>query len=199
MESDMTDIRQARILVLATDGFEQSELLVPVEQLRAKGATVHVAAPEKTREPGHITAWNGEAQPEDWGEKVKVDRKLAEAKAEDYDAIVLPGGQINPDKLRLEPQAIALIQSFAASGKVVAAICHAPWLLVEAGLAKGRRMTSFASIKTDVENAGATWLDEQVVTDHGIVTSRSPKDLDAFVAKIVEEVGEGSHGDRRAA
>ncbi|MBO1074854.1 type 1 glutamine amidotransferase domain-containing protein [Roseomonas marmotae] len=195
----MTDIRQARILVLATDGFEQSELLVPVEQLRAKGATVEVAAPEKTMEPGHITGWDGAAERPGWGRKVKVDRKLAEVSAQDYDAIVLPGGQINPDKLRMEPQAVALVQDFAAKGKVVAAICHGPWLLAEAGLAKGRKLTSFASIKTDMKNAGATWVDQEVVTDKGIVTSRSPKDLDAFVAKIVEEVGEGNHGDRRAA
>ncbi|MFC7552589.1 type 1 glutamine amidotransferase domain-containing protein [Pseudoroseomonas wenyumeiae] len=195
----MTDIRQARILVLATDGFEQSELLVPVEQLRAKGATVEVAAPEKTMEPGQITAWDGEAAKPGWGQKVTVDRKLAEVRAEDYDAIVLPGGQINPDKLRIEPQAVQLVQDFAAKGKVVAAICHGPWLLAESGLAKGRTLTSFASIKTDMKNAGATWVDKEVVTDKGIVTSRSPKDLDAFVAKIVEEVGEGNHGDRRAA
>jgi protease I len=195
----MPDIRQAKILVLATDGFEQSELLVPVEQLRAKGATVHVVAPERTQQPGKIVAWDGEASPPNWGEVVKVDKALSAVKAADYDAIVLPGGQINPDKLRGEKQAIALIQDFARSGKVVAAICHAPWLLVEAGLAKGRRMTSFASIQTDVKNGGANWVDEQAVSDKGIVTSRSPKDLDAFVAKIVEEIGEGNHGDRLAA
>ncbi|MXP62748.1 type 1 glutamine amidotransferase [Roseomonas sp. M0104] len=195
----MTDINQARILIVATDGFEQPELLVPLEQLRAKGAKVEVAAPDKTREPGVIVAWNGAAQPENWGEKVKVDRKLGEVKAADYDAIVLPGGAMNPDHLRVNQQAIALVKDFAAQGKIVAAICHAPWILVEAGLAKGRKMTSFASIKTDVQNAGATWLDEQVVTDQGIVTSRSPEDLDAFVAKIVEEVREGRHSRRAAA
>ncbi|MDJ0387371.1 type 1 glutamine amidotransferase domain-containing protein [Roseomonas sp. E05] len=195
----MTDINQARILIVATDGFEQPELLVPLEQLRARGAKVEVAAPEKTREPGVIVAWNGAAQPEDWGEKVKVDRKLGEVSAADYDAIVLPGGVINPDHLRVNSQAIALVKDFAAQGKVVAAICHGPWILVEAGLAKDRKMTSFTSIKTDVQNAGATWLDEEVVTDQGIVTSRSPKDLDAFVAKIVEEVREGRHNRRAAA
>jgi protease I len=195
----MTEIQQARILVLATDGFEQSELLVPLEQLRARGAKVEVAAPDKTMEPGQITAWDGEAEKPGWGQKVPVDRKLAEVRAEDYDAIVLPGGQINPDKLRTEPQAVKLVQDFAAGGKVVAAICHGPWLLAEAGLAKGRTLTSFASIRTDMKNAGANWVDQEVVTDKGIVTSRSPKDLDAFVAKIVEEVGEGNHGDRLTA
>lgn len=191
----MTAITEARILILATDGYEQSELMVPLQELRQAGAKVEVAAPEKTRQPGQITGWDKT----DWGQSVPVDRKLAEVKAEDYDALVLPGGVINPDNLRVEPQAVALVRDFAAKGKVVAAICHGPWLLVEAGLAKGRKMTSYASIRTDVQNAGATWLDQAVVTDQGIVTSRSPDDLKPFVAKIVEEVKEGSHGARRAA
>lgn len=195
----MPDIKQSKILILATDGFEESELFVPLEKLRAAGATVHVAAPEKTREPGSIVAWDGQKQPEDWGRKVPVDRKLEEASADDYDAIVLPGGVLNPDQLRVNPAVISLVRDFAAKGKVVASICHGPWILVEAGLAKGRKMTSFASIRTDVQNAGANWLDQEVVTDQGIVTSRSPKDLDAFVAKIIEEVREGNHGARRAA
>lgn len=195
----MPDIKQSKILILATDGFEESELFVPLEKLRAAGATVHVAAPDKTREPGSIVAWDGQKQPEDWGRKVPVDRKLEEAGADDYDAIVLPGGVLNPDQLRVNPAVISLVRDFAAKGKVVASICHGPWILVEAGLAKGRKMTSFASIKTDVQNAGANWLDQEVVTDQGIVTSRSPKDLDAFVAKIIEEVREGNHGARRAA
>lgn len=195
----MPDIKQSKILILATDGFEESELFVPLDKLRAAGATVHVAAPEKTREPGSIVAWDGQKQPEDWGRKVPVDRRLDEARADDYDAIVLPGGVLNPDQLRVDPAVIGLVRDFAAKGKVVASICHGPWILVEAGLAKGRKMTSFASIKTDVQNAGANWLDQEVVTDQGIVTSRSPKDLDAFVSKIIEEVREGNHGARRAA
>jgi protease I len=193
------DIKEAKILILATDGFEEVELTVPLEKLRAQGATVHVAAPEKTREAGQIVAWDGAKQPEDWGSRVPVDRRLGAVQAADYDALVLPGGVLNPDQLRVNAEAIALVRDFAAQGKVVASICHGPWILVEAGLAKGRRMTSFGSIRTDVQNAGATWLDEAVVTDHGIVTSRSPEDLEAFVAKIVEEIGEGDHGDRRAA
>lgn len=195
----MPDIKQSKILILATDGFEEAELFVPLEKLRAAGATVHVAAPGETREPGSIVAWDGQKQPEDWGRKAPVDRRLEEAKADDYDAIVLPGGVLNPDQLRVNPAVISLVRDFAAKGKVVASICHGPWILVEAGLAKGRKMTSFASIKTDVQNAGANWLDQEVVTDQGIVTSRSPKDLDAFVAKIIEEVREGSHAARRAA
>jgi protease I len=117
----------------------------------------------------------------------------------EYDALVLPGGQINPDKLRLEPKALEIIRSFVDSGKVVAAICHAPWLLIEAGAAKGRRLTSYRSIRTDVVNAGGDWRDEAVVTDQGIITSRSPADLEPFVAKIIEEVQEGVHAGRRAA
>ncbi|MCQ4162517.1 type 1 glutamine amidotransferase [Roseomonas sp. GC11] len=191
----MPDIKQARILILATDGFEQSELMVPLEKLRAAGARVEVAAPEKTRQPGRIRGWDKA----DWGQEVPVDRPLAQVSAEEYDALVLPGGVINPDLLRLEEKAVALVRDFAAKGRVVAAVCHGPWLLVEAGLAQGRRMTSYASIRTDVQNAGATWQDEAVVTDQGIITSRSPADLDAFVAKIIEEVREGSHGARRAA
>ncbi|KAA2212425.1 type 1 glutamine amidotransferase domain-containing protein [Teichococcus oryzae] len=195
----MPDVQQARILIVATDGFEEKELTVPLRKLREQGATVHVAAPEKTREPGVIRGWDGQKQPEDWGQTVPVDRSLKDARADEYDAVILPGGVLNPDHLRTNNAVLSLVGDFAAQGKVVAAICHGPWILVEAGLAKGRRMTSFQSIRTDVVNAGADWLDQEVVADKGIVTSRSPADLDAFVAKIVEEVREGNHGDRRAA
>jgi protease I len=190
----MTDITKARILILATDGFEQSELEVPQKELAARGAKVTVAAPEKTREPGKIRGWDER----DWGRTVAVDLPLSQVKADDYDALVLPGGVINPDKLRGEPKAIETIKAFAASGKVIAAICHAPWLLVEADLVRGRDVTSVGSIRTDVTNAGGRWVDREVVTDEGIITSRTPKDLPAFVAKIVEEIGEGRH-QRQAA
>ena len=181
----MTDITNAKILILSTNGFEQSELEKPLHDLKDKGATVHVATPEGEA----ITGWDDK----NWGDSVPADLKLSDAKASDYDALVLPGGQINPDLLRVNDEAIALIKSFAVHGKPIAAICHAPWLLIEAGLVEGRKATSYASIATDMKNAGAHWEDSEVVCDNGIITSRSPEDLDAFVAKIVEEVEEGEH------
>ena len=179
-----------RILILATHGFEQSELEVPRDRLRAAGAQVDVVSPES----GEIKGWDMK----DWGRPVKVDKKLSEARESDYDAIVLPGGQINPDILRVNKDALALIKSFYDAGKTVAAVCHAPWLLIETCLAKGRRMTSYHSIITDVKNAGANWEDAAVVTDNGVITSRNPGDLNAFSDKIIEEVKEGRH-ERRAA
>jgi protease I len=181
----MADVTQARILIMATNGFEQSELMVPLQQLRAAGAHVDVAAPEA----GHITGWDNK----DWGHDVPVDRLIDEVDAAGYDALVLPGGQMNPDILRMNETVISLIQHFHDDGKVIAAICHAPWLLIEAGIAKGRRMTSWPSLRTDLVNAGAAFHDEAVVADKGIITSRKPDDLDAFVAKIIEEIGEGRH------
>ncbi|RYH02707.1 type 1 glutamine amidotransferase [Salipiger sp. IMCC34102] len=181
----MTDIASAKVLILATDGFEQSELEFPRDQLRAKGATVHVA----TLDGESIKGWEGS----DWGKDAEADLKIADAKLEDYDALVLPGGQINPDVLRVEEDVITLIQGFVKSGKIVGAICHAPWLLIEAGVVEGREMTCYKSIRTDLKNAGADVVDQQVATSRGIVTSRNPNDLEAFVSKLVEEIEEGKH------
>ena len=134
----------------------------------------------------------------DWGRSVRVDKTLDEAKPEDYDALVLPGGQINPDLLRVNPKALSFIRAMFDQKKVIAAVCHAPWLLIETGIIKGRKATSYPSIKTDMINAGARWEDSEVVTDQGIVTSRKPDDLEAFSAKIAEEIGEGRHQQRVA-
>ena len=181
----MPAIESAKIAILATDGYEQSELFTPLEQLRAKGADVHVVS----LEAGEIKAWDKD----DWGKTVPVDRTLSEVSVAEYDALVLPGGQINPDLLRVEDAAISFVRDFVSSGKIVAAICHAPWILIEAGVVEGREMTSYKSIRTDLRNAGANVVDKQVAVSNGIITSRNPDDLDAFVAKIVEEVEEGRH------
>ena len=185
----MPKIKNAKILILATDGFEQSELEVPLEKLKAVAQLVHVAAPKKRKNKKSITGWKDG----DWGTDVPVDAELSEVSTSLYDALVLPGGQMNPDSLRQIPEAIALIKAFLADGKVVAAVCHAPWLLIEANAVRGRKATSYGSIKTDMINAGANWVDEAVVADQGIVTSRKPDDLDAFVAKIIEEIETGKH------
>jgi protease I len=180
-----------KIAILAANGFEQSELEVPRDRLKAAGATVEIVSIQ----PGEIKGWDKK----DWGRPVKVDKTLDQVSANDYDALVLPGGQINPDLLRIEDKALKFIKDVFNQKKVVAAVCHAPWLLIETGIAKGRKMTSYKSIKTDVMNAGAKWEDSEVVTDNGVITSRNPGDLEAFSKKIIEEVKEGKHAQRSAA
>ncbi len=187
----MTDITQSRILLIATSGFEQAELEVPRDKLRAAGAKLDIATPDGK----DIRGWDVK----DWGRTAKADLKIADARCEDYDALVLPGGVINPDKLRMDETAMSLIKEFLTSGKVVAAVCHAPWLLVQADALRGRVATSWPSVRKDVENAGAHWVDQEVVVDEGIITSRKPDDLEAFVSKIIEELGEGRHYRRSLA
>lgn len=169
----MQNLDGKKIAILATDGFEQSELEKPQAELKAAGAHVDVIA------PGDVSAIKGWDQT-DWGREVKVDVALSKADAGSYDALVLPGGQINPDKLRIEQDAVAFVRTFGESGKPVAAICHGPWLLVETGLAKGRKVTSWPSVKTDLVNAGAHWEDSEVVVDGNLITSRNPDDIPAF-------------------
>jgi protease I len=178
-------IQGKKVAILATTGFEQSELEIPRDRLKEQGAIVHVVSPQAQE----IRGW----EKKDWGRPVKVDVALDEARVQDYDAIVLPGGQINPDLLRINDKALKFIRAFFDQGKVVAAICHAPWLLIETNMLKGRRATSYKSIKTDMINAGAKWEDVEVVADQGIVTSRNPGDLQAFSKKIMEEIAEGKH------
>ncbi|MGM0667345.1 MAG: type 1 glutamine amidotransferase domain-containing protein [Bacteroidota bacterium] len=173
----MTDIKGKKIAILATNGFEELELTEPKKVLEEKGATLTVIAPEK----GRIKAWNSG----EWSIEVEADLKIDDARAGDYDALVLPGGVINPDKLRRVPSAIDFVRSFFDDNKIVAAICHGPQLLIEAGVLKGKTMTSFHSIKTDLENAGAEWIDSEVVEDGNLITSRNPGDLEVFNKKIL--------------
>ena len=166
-----------RIAILATDGFEQSELMEPRRLLKEAGFDVQVVSPK----PEEIRGWRHK----EWGDTVPVDVPLEAASPQDYDALVLPGGQMNPDALRLVPEAVEFVRAFAGSGKPLAAICHGPWLLVEAGAAKGKRVTSWPSLKTDLANAGAEWEDAPVVTDGALITSRKPDDIPQFTDAVV--------------
>ncbi|QHS54425.1 type 1 glutamine amidotransferase [Mucilaginibacter sp. 14171R-50] len=181
----MADLSNKKVAMLTEEGFEQVELTSPKEALEAAGATVHIISPKS----GKIKAWDKDK----WGIEVDVDKNLSDVSPDDYDALVLPGGVLNPDKLRQNKDAVAFASAFLDEGKPLAAICHGPQLLIETNMLKGRRLTSYPSLQTDLKNAGADWVDEEVVTDSGLVTSRRPADLDAFNQKTIEEIAEGIH------
>ena len=177
-----------KVAILATDGFEQSELTGPRENLEKEGAKCFVVSPKE----GKVKGWKHT----DWGDEIAVDEPLKSAKAGAYDALVLPGGQMNPDVLRGMPEVQTFIKAFADAGKPIGAICHGPWSLINAGVVKGKTLTSWPSIQTDLVNAGAKWVDKEVVVDQGLVTSRKPDDIPAFSAKLIEEIQEGPHKGR---
>jgi protease I len=179
------EVKGKKVAILTEDGFEEVELTSPMEALKQAGVEVHVVSPQAEK----VKAWNHDH----WSIEVPVDKRLSEVKPEDYDMLLLPGGVMNPDTLRMNKDAVAFAQHFLEQGKPLAAICHGPQLLIETGMLNERNMTSYPSLKTDLINAGVIWEDKEVVTDNGLVTSRSPKDLEAFNNKMLEELGEGQH------
>ena len=184
------NLHGVRVAILVSDGFEQIELTEPRNALNKAGAETLIVSPKG--DP--IRAWNFT----DWGEKFPVDLKLDEAKPEDFDALLLPGGVINPDALRIEPKAVAFVKAFFDAGKPVASICHGPWTIIETGAARGRRMTSWPSLKSDLQNAGADWVDEEVSVDQNLITSRKPDDIPAFNAKTIEVFSQIATPERAA-
>jgi protease I len=170
------------VAILAADGFEQAELLEPRKALEEAGAKTKVISPQR----GKIKGWNEK----NWGEEVAVDLSLDKASAEDFDALILPGGVMNPDKLRTIPAAVQFVRNFFEADKPVAAICHGPWMLVEAGALRGRTITSWPSLQTDVRNAGGQWVDKEVVEDHGLITSRKPSDIPAFNKILIAAIAQ---------
>ena len=184
------DLTNNKVAILATDGFEYVELIEPRKALEEAGATTHVVSPKD----GQIKGWKST----DWGESVKVDVNVKAANQSNYDALLLPGGVMNPDSLRLDKTAVAFVKSFFDAHKPVASICHGPWMLVEANVVKGRKLTSWPSLETDIRNAGGEWTNEEVVTDQGLVTSRKPDDIPAFNKKMIEEFAEGKHQKQHA-
>ena len=179
------ELRNKRVAVLVENGFEQSELTEPKKALEQAGASVDIVSPQ----PKAVKGW----QRAGWGDEIAVDSRLEDAKPEQYDALMLPGGVMNPDKLRINARAIEFIKHFVDTGKPIAAICHGPWPLIETGIVRGRKVTSWPSLKTDLRNAGADWVDQEVVVDNGLVTSRKPDDIPAFNRKMIEEFAEGKH------
>ncbi len=180
----MENLKNKKVAILTETGFEESELLGPKKALEEAGCVVHVISPADS-----IQSWKDG----DWGQKIPIDRKLQAANPADYDGVFIPGGVINPDKLRMNSQAVEFIKHFFENGKPVAAICHGPQVLIETGALQGRKMTSWPSLKTDLQNAGVEWVDEVCVVDGGLITSRKPDDLPKFNEKLLEELGEGVH------
>jgi len=181
----MANFEGKKVAILTENGFEQSELTSPKEALEKSGVTVHIISPQKEK----VKAWDKDK----WGIELPVDVQLDDANPSDYDALMLPGGVMNPDALRTNSKAIDFAKHFLNEGKPLAAICHGPQLLIETGLLEGRKITSYHSLQTDLKNAGADWTDKEVVVDNGLVTSRTPKDLEAFNKKMLEEIQEGVH------
>ena len=179
-------LKGKRVAALVANGFEQVELTEPKAALETAGATVDIVSPENDT----VRGWNHT----DWGDRFKVDRTLESARADAYEALLLPGGVMNPDRLRKNAKAVEFVKQFFDGGKPIAVICHGPWTLIDAGVVRGLRITSYPSIKTDLKNAGATWVDEEVVVDRGVVSSRKPDDIPAFNRKMIEEFAEGQHG-----
>lgn len=178
-------LRGKRVAIITENGFEEVELTQPLQALKEAGVNAQIVSPQKDK----VKAWDHDH----WSIELPVDVPIDDANPDDYDALVVPGGVMNPDKARANEKCVAFVKHFLDKGKPVAAICHGPQLLIETGLLKGRTMTSYASIKTDLVNAGVKWVDKEVVVDKGLVTSRSPKDLEAFNRKMLEEIGEGVH------
>jgi protease I len=183
------ELKGKKVAILVEKGFEQIELTEPRKALEKAGAETHIISPEDHK----VKAW----QKTDWGEEFKVDVPLGKADARDYDALLLPGGVMNPDKLRRNSKAQQFVRSFFEDGKPVAAICHAPWVLIDAGVADGRTLTSYETLQLDLKNAGANWVNQEVVVDEGLVTSRNPDDIPAFNRKMIEEFAEGRHEGQR--
>lgn len=181
-------INGKKVAILVENGFEQVELTEPKKALDEAGAQTKIVSPVE----GQVKGWKFT----EWGDKFPVDVPLDQARADEFDALLLPGGVMNPDKLRRNEKALKFVRAFFEAGKPVAAICHGPWTLIDAGVIRGRRITSWASIQTDLKNAGANWVDEEVVTDHGLVSSRGPKDIPAFNRKMLEEFAEGVHEEQ---
>ena len=179
------ELRGKRVAALVEDGFEQVELIEPKKALEKAGAAVDVISPQ----PKKVKGWDFT----NWGDEIPVDRRLDEVTADEYDALLLPGGVTNPDKLRVNEKAVRFVRAFVEAGKPVAAICHAPWTLIDAGVVRGRTVTSWPSLATDLRNAGASWVDQECVVDNGLVTSRKPDDIPAFNRKMIEEIAEGQH------